>query len=106
VTNEYEKLWYERAACKGLSEFFDTDCGDSSIPHDQLVMMKKICAGCPVLEECLADTLHFSDEYTFRAGMTATERKRLMRKLGIRSWTRKQMQTMESGATWYSRLRS
>jgi len=105
MTSEYQKRWYDRAACKGLSEFFDTDCGDNSIPQDQLTLMKKICGSCPVIEECLQDSLDFSEEYTFRAGLTASQRKKLMRKLGIKSWTRKQMETMDSGATWYSRLR-
>lgn len=100
---EYSRQWHDRAACKGLSEFFDMDSGEASIPRDELAMMRKICASCPVLEECLADTLHFSDEYTFRAGYTPSERKRLMRKLGIPSWTRKQMDTLKVGALWYSR---
>lgn len=95
--------WWESAACKGLSEFFDMDSGEASVPRDEILMMRNICKGCPALQECLADTLYYSDEYTFRAGMTPSERKRLMRKMGIPSWTRKQMATLKSGAIWYSR---
>lgn len=97
--------WWEAAACKGLSEFFDMDRGEASIPISDIQFMRKICKSCPAFDECLDDTLKFSDEYTFRAGMTPTQRKKLMRKLGIKSWTRKQMETMQSGTTWYSRLR-
>lgn len=96
--------WWESAACKGLSEFFDMDSGEACIPRDEIAMMKNICKSCPALQECLDDTLAYSDEFTFRAGMTPSERKRLMRKLGIKSWTRKQMETMQSGTTWYSRF--
>lgn len=97
--------WWEAAACKGLSEFFDMDRGEASIPNSEIQFMRRICQGCPALNECLADTLHYSDEYTFRAGLTPSQRKKLMRKLGIVSWTRKQMAIKNSGATWYSRLR-
>jgi len=97
--------WWESAACKGLSEFFDMDAGEACIPREEIAMMRRICQGCPALNECLADTLAFSDEYTFRAGLLPSQRKKLMRKLGIKSWTRKQMETMQSGTTWYSRLR-
>lgn len=97
--------WWEAAACKGLSEFFDMDRGEASISNGDIQFMRRICKTCPALNECLEDTLAFSDEFTFRAGMTPSQRRKLMRKLGIKSWTRKQMETMNSGTTWYSRQR-
>lgn len=103
MTNIDDRSWTQFAACAGLEEFFDMDAGEACLPREEIKMMRAICKGCPALEECLADTLHYSDEYTFRAGMTPSERKRLMRKLGIPSWTRKQMAVLNSGALWYSR---
>lgn len=82
--------WLEQASCRGLHEDFDLDEGDRAATREKLVRLRKICADCPVFEQCLRDTLMFSDEYTFRAGMTATERKKLMRKTGELSWDKKQ----------------
>lgn len=67
--------WTYWAACSGLGELFDLDTPkDRGAPH--LRLLKRICDSCPVFDECLADTLKFEDEYTFRAGMSPIERAR------------------------------
>jgi hypothetical protein len=84
--------WTAQASCSGLWEYFDADykqeLGEGA--NDTHAMMKQICAKCPVLEQCLNDTLLYSDEYGFRAGMFPKERKALMKRLGTMSWEAKQ----------------
>ena len=83
--------WTFQASCAGLWEYFDADY-KQQLPNqnETYPMMKEICANCPVFEQCLNDTLLYSDEYGFRAGMFAKERKELMKKLGTMSWEAKQ----------------
>lgn len=84
--------WYnhEQRGCAGLSEMFDYDDPSEQPNSKTTKMMREVCQACPVREECLKDALHYSDEFTFRAGMTPAERKRLMIVLGIPSWDEKQ----------------
>lgn len=82
--------WLQRASCVGLWDFFDVDEGDLTINGITLKTLEKICAECPVFQECLNDTMFFADEYTFRAGMLPTHRRKLMRKIGELSWDKKQ----------------
>ncbi|MFC4334894.1 WhiB family transcriptional regulator [Salininema proteolyticum] len=50
---------------------------------------KKICRGCPVRLECLADALDNRIEFGVWGGMTERERRALLRKHpGVRSWRR------------------
>lgn len=84
--------WTSQAGCIDLYDFFDADfkqeLGEGYRETYQL--MKDICASCPVFEQCLNDTLLYSDEYGFRAGMFGRERKALMKRLGTMSWEAKQ----------------
>jgi len=41
-------VWHERAACKGLSEYFTKD----SYSAEQAEWCKAVCLTCPVLNEC------------------------------------------------------
>lgn len=82
--------WLQRASCVGLYDFFDVDEGDRTINGVTLKTLQAICSECPVYQECLNDTLFYADEYTFRAGMLPTERRKLMRKIGELSWDKKQ----------------
>lgn len=48
---------------------------------------KKVCRGCPVRLECLADALDNRIEFGVWGGMTERERRALLRKHpGVRSW--------------------
>lgn len=82
--------WKYAASCQGLWDYFDLDeKREKDIPTAKRNQLKRICESCPVKQECLEDTLLFSDEHTYRAGLMPSERKRLMVKLGIPSWDRK-----------------
>lgn len=50
---------------------------------------KKVCRGCPVRMECLADALDNRIEFGVWGGMTERERRALLRKhTDVRSWRR------------------
>lgn len=71
--------WTDQANCHGLWEVFDMDytgSEDNSFVN-LLPVMRKICNDCPVKQQCLEDSMLFSDAYGFRAGMTSRERARL-----------------------------
>lgn len=85
--------WTDKAHCIGLWDIFDMDYeGEDAVSYaNYLPFMRKICASCPVKEQCLNDTLLYSDEYGFRAGLTAKERRVLRRKANIDiTWESKQ----------------
>lgn len=83
--------WTSQANCLGLWEFFDADYkGELQNQQETYRIMKEACDTCPVFEQCLNDTLLYSDEYGFRAGMFAKERKALMKRLGTMTWEAKQ----------------
>lgn len=94
--------WTMQASCVGLYDFFDADY-KQELPNqnETYPMMKQICASCPVFEQCLQDTLLYSDEFGFRAGMFAKERKELMKKLGTMSWEAKQKVLRNYGTKHY-----
>lgn len=99
-----EPNWWDSASCKGLWYEFDqdTETNTARIKPEDTDQLRKICAQCPVRESCLEDALIHSDEYTFRAGFTAKERQQMMKKLGIQSWTRKQIAILEkAGKKWH-----
>jgi WhiB family transcriptional regulator, redox-sensing transcriptional regulator len=70
-----EKLlpWREQAACTGRQEFFFQDHKSTAVKK-----AKTICAGCAVLEKCKEYALEHV-EFGVWGGMTANERRRLMR---------------------------
>lgn len=48
---------------------------------------KKVCTGCPVRLECLADALDSRTEYGVWGGLTERERRALLRRRpDVRSW--------------------
>jgi hypothetical protein len=86
-----DENWYDTLpSCRGLHELFDFDGKWKTHNSNETNMMRKICASCPVINECLEDTLRYGDVHTFRAGMLPSERLRLMRKLGLKTWDEKQ----------------
>lgn len=51
--------------------------------------VKRICKGCPVLPECLAEALDNNDEHGVWGGMTVRERRALVREHPtVTSWRR------------------
>lgn len=92
-----DTAWQLSASCLGLWEHFDLDeKREKDVPAAKRRSLKRICDSCPVKQECLEDTLLFSEEHTYRAGLMPSERKRLMTKLGIPSWDQK-LKLLRSG---------
>lgn len=86
-----DEKWYDTLpACRGLHETFDYDNMKASYNSHEVQFMRRVCASCPVKEQCLEDTLRYGDVHTFRAGMIPSERLRLLRKLGLKTWDEKQ----------------
>ncbi len=69
------KTWRDDAACRGRT---DLDWFRQGKPPPEV---RALCAACPVQAECLADDLSrgLEEIHYFRAGMTAPERRRLLR---------------------------
>lgn len=90
-----EEKWYDTLpSCRGMEDLFDFDHDGASNPPE-LPLLRRVCAQCPVFEQCFEDTMFYSDEFTFRAGMTPGERKRLSKKIGNKSWIKKQMEVLQ-----------
>jgi WhiB family redox-sensing transcriptional regulator len=80
------KMWPERAACRdtdpdiffGRPDKYGVDRHDP----DELVRATRLCAGCPVREECLADALdRGADVEGIWGGCTKKDRERLVRRI-------------------------
>lgn len=84
--------WKDQASCIGLWEDFDFDEEVGAPDIAKITMLKRICNECPVFEKCAEDAIEYSDEYTFRAGMTPKERRRMLKKLNVDSWLVKRIQ--------------
>lgn len=67
--------WIEDAACTTTDpEIFFTENPESKRAA------RTICNGCPVKAQCLEDALVAEDAFGIRGGLTAMERKSLLRK--------------------------
>lgn len=67
--------WVEAAACRGSEpELFHPDRGAST------ASAKAVCAGCPVIDECLAWALDTTQKYGVWGGTSEKER-RIMRRV-------------------------
>lgn len=68
--------WQELAACKGR----DTDAWFPA-PYDRraIAAVKRVCAACPVREQCLAEAVRDHVDVGVWGGLTVDERRRLRR---------------------------
>ncbi len=67
--------WQDRSACRDEDrEIFYPTRGVSTAPA------KKVCARCPVTNECLAYALERRDPYGIWGGLTEDERESLQKK--------------------------
>lgn len=84
MITEWERPnWYDLAACRGLMHlYYPERTGQGAIDAGKA---KKICAGCPVREECLTYALEVPECHGIRGGMAEKERAALRRKLGYRN---------------------
>lgn len=73
--------WASRAACRGL----DPDA--LFVQGAAQNRAKRVCLGCPVRTECLADALDNRMEFGVWGGMTERERRALLRRRPeVQSW--------------------
>ncbi|GAA4916671.1 WhiB family redox-sensing transcriptional regulator [Stackebrandtia albiflava] len=75
--------WSSLAACR------EGDPDALFVQGAEQNVAKKVCKGCPVRMECLADALDNNVEFGVWGGMTERERRALLRKHpDVRSWRR------------------
>jgi len=75
--------WASQAACR------EGDPDALFVQGAEQNAAKKVCRGCPVRMECLADALDNRIEFGVWGGMTERERRALLRKhTDVRSWRR------------------
>lgn len=71
-----ELSWHEDAKCKGM----DTDIFYYGVyergpaKRARATEAKRICADCPVKQQCLADAVNRDDRYSIQGGTTPEER--------------------------------
>jgi WhiB family redox-sensing transcriptional regulator len=68
--------WHERAACRGLDTgtFYARDGQRARSLREHEQRAKAICAGCPVIAECLAYALDANEPWGVWGGQTVDER--------------------------------
>ena len=76
--------WRDLALCAGTDPdlWFVQGTGDAwehASNAVQLAKVKRLCSGCPVAPECLADAYEQGDKDSVRGGMTPTERENARR---------------------------
>jgi WhiB family redox-sensing transcriptional regulator len=80
--------WRDRAACIGAPQivFFPTD---RKFTSKTWAAARRLCATCPVTEQCLAIALAVDptdDKWGMFGGMTPSERRAHRRTVGVRVW--------------------
>ena len=73
MTREPESWWLSARCAETDPDIWILDSGDSPTPA------KRICAGCPVADQCLTDALIADDNFGVRGGLTAYERRQIKR---------------------------
>ena len=77
----WDESWGARARCRGSSP--DALFVQGAAQHDA----KRVCYGCPVRTECLAEALDGKIEFGVWGGMTERERRLLIRRRpNVTSW--------------------
>ncbi|MGI8696578.1 MAG: WhiB family transcriptional regulator [Mycobacteriales bacterium] len=75
-------IWAPLAACRG------TDPDALFVQGAEQNRAKRVCMGCPVRSECLADALDNRTEFGIWGGMTERERRALLRRRpDVTSWS-------------------
>jgi WhiB family redox-sensing transcriptional regulator len=96
--DEYE--WRDRAECRGLDNamFFPlSDDPSATRPA------KRVCAVCPVQDECLSFALETGQPAGVWGGLSTAERRRLLLRLYKQGWSRSQLPSpaqLGSMQTW------
>lgn len=73
-----DRAWLARAACRDepTSTFYPNEWTEK----DKVDRARKICAGCEVSTECLADAFEHHEHDGIRAGFTPEQRAQLRRR--------------------------
>lgn len=71
-----DQSWRDKAACKNYPEL---DFTPYALNLTIIKACKKVCATCPVQEECLQWALEADDRFSVCGGFTYKERKKLKR---------------------------
>jgi len=80
VTHLASDDWTLHAACRTMGDALFPDAKDQA-------QTKKICFGCPVCADCLAEALDNRIEWGIWGGMTERERRQLLRlRPDVKSW--------------------
>ena len=72
--------WRARAACRGADPELFFPIGRDDVDRPEIDAAKEICAGCSVLDECLAYALTTHQPDGIWGGLTTSERRRLARR--------------------------
>jgi len=77
------QLWTDQAACRGAESalFFPSDSLERKEDRrDRELAAKRLCASCPVREECLEAALNHQEKYGIWGGYNEVERRALRRR--------------------------
>lgn len=79
--------WQMQGACRGHDSavYFHPDGERGHARENRELNAKKVCAGCPVLQQCRDHALSVHEPYGIWGGMTETERAEYVRSLRKRS---------------------
>ena len=73
--------WQEQGLCRGgdVEQFFadDPDLGQIARRH-RTEAAKEVCAGCPVVSQCLDHAMRVPETFGIWGGTTAAERSRML----------------------------
>lgn len=74
--------WQMQAACRGMDSelFFHPDGQRGSARAQREQTAKKICASCPVIQQCREHALKVREPYGVWGGLTEDEREQILRK--------------------------
>lgn len=85
LVTEVDVSWMKRAKCKGSTHLFYSPQEEDENPRkedgrrERIRRAKEMCQACVVREDCLAWAIDIEDEDAILGGLTATERKPLLR---------------------------
>lgn len=82
-----EEAWREEAACAGMDPALFFPAGERAEPSlRDIQAAKRVCASCPVRQECLDFALATSQPDGLWGGLTTRERRRLRRTPALAVW--------------------
>lgn len=74
--------WFDLAACKGKDNTMFYGNENGIVPSDIARKAKRICSECEVANDCLNFAIDNDESYGIWGGLTAKERKAIVREYG------------------------